>query len=533
MCRKRLGGFFESEIDLMTGSISQSLRNLAAVAMAAALVGSQISCMVGPNYVAPKPSIKGQFPAASSQSASTQPAATRPSILSSVAEPITEWWTTLDDPELNSLLIRAVDGNLNLRRAASRVRESRANLRQSGAQLLPSASGTASYVHLDSGKNAGIGGSSSGNSSSTTGTNSSSSNSSSGLVADVFAAGFDANWELDIFGGQRRQIEAAGADLSASVEDRRDVLVSLLAEVAHDYLELRGLQERLRIAQQNLKLQEDTLDLTRSLRHAGFNSELDVSRAQTQVAQTRSLIVPLRTQSVQVRHALATLLGDEPDALATELEAAAAVPTVPPVVTIGMPSDLLRRRPDIRRAERQIAAANARVGAAIADFYPKFSLTGAFGLDSNRFKSLFEAESRYFAIYPSVSWKLLDFGQTRDKVDMQREEYKQAVLTYQDTILTALREVEDAQVAYMDEQDHHAALADAVDSAQTSVVIARDRYKQGLTDFLQVLDAQRQLLSTEDDLAQSDQAIATNLVALYKALGGGWEIDAMRAATAK
>jgi multidrug efflux system outer membrane protein len=352
-------------------------------------------------------------------------------------------------------------------------------------------------------------------------------------VTAIFAGGFDATWELDVFGGQRRQIEAARADLSATVEDRHDMMVSLLAEVAHDYLELRGLQGRLRIAHENLQLQQDSLDLTRSLRKAGFSSELDVSREMTQVAQTKSVIVPLRTQVVQERHALATLLGNEPDALSMELEATAPVPAVPPVVTIGMPSDLLRRRPDIRRAERQVAAANARVGAAIAEFYPKFSLTGAFGLDSSRFQSLFETASRYFVLYPSVSWKLLDFGRTREQVEMQREEYKQSMLKYQQTLLTALKEVEDAQVAYMDEQDHHAALVDAVTSARDSVTIARDRYKQGLTDFLQVLDAQRDLLVNEDNLAQSDQAISTNLVALYKALGGGWEVEAMRQATQK
>jgi multidrug efflux system outer membrane protein len=495
--------------------------------IAAILSASLIGCTVGPNYKAPDPSIKTDF-AAPSPMASTQPATTRPSEMSTVAQPIAEWWTTLNDQELNSLLLRAADGNLNLQQAASRVRESRANLHENGAELLPTVSGTGSYIHLDPGKNVGLGSSSNNSSSSSTVTSNTNNNSSSSFKSDVFAAGFDANWELDVFGGQRRQIEAAGADLAASVEDRRDMMVSLLAEVAHDYLELRGLQERLHIAQENLKLQQDSLDLTRSLRHAGFNSELDVSREETQVAQTRSQIVPLHTQIVQEQHALATLLGAEPDALTIELDQTASVPTVPPVVTIGMPSDLLRRRPDIRRSERQIAAANARVGAAIADFYPKFSLTGAFGLDASRFQSLFETASRYFIVYPSISWKLFDFGRTQDKVEMQREEYKQAMLTYQNTLLTALQEVEDAQVAYVDEQDHHAALSDAVSSARNSVAIARDQYKQGLTDFLQVLDAQGQLLTTEDALAQSDQAIATNLVALYKALGGGWEIESIR-----
>jgi NodT family efflux transporter outer membrane factor (OMF) lipoprotein len=494
---------------------------------AAALAG----CEVGPNYTAPHPAIHTDFTAATqpvtSGPAATQPA-TRPSSLSTAAQPIVEWWTTLDDSELNSLLGRAIDGNLTLQQAASRVRESRANLRSSGAKLYPNVSGTASYVDADFGRNVGVGGSSS-NSNSGSGS-SNSQQGTSDFKANVFATGFDATWELDVFGGQRRLIEAADADLAATIEDRHAYLVSILAEVAFDYLELRGLQDRLRIAQENLALQQDTLALTRSLRHAGFNSELDVSRALTLVAQTRSQIAPLRTQIAQMEHALATLLGAEPDALAAELEPAAPVPPVPPLVSIGMPSDLLRRRPDIRRAERQLAAANARVGAAISNFYPKFSLTGAFGLDSTRFQHLFDAASRYFVIYPSVSWNLLDFGRTREQVEMQREEYKQAMLAYQQSLLTALREVEDAQVAYLNEQDRRAALVDAVNSARDSVGIARDQYKQGLSDFLQVLDAQRQLLSSEDELAQSNQTIAANLVALYKSLGGGWEVEAMRQA---
>ncbi len=308
---------------------------------------------------------------------------------------------------------------------------------------------------------------------------------------------------------------------------------SLLAEVARDYLDLRGLQRRLQIAKDNLALQQDTLDLTQSLRQSGFNTQLDVARAQTEVAQTKSQIVPLSTAAIQTEHAIAILLGESPDALAAELDPIAPVPVVPPAVSVGLPSDLLRRRPDLRRAERQLAAANARIGAAISDYYPKFSLTGAFGTDSNHFDSLFNANSRYFLIYPSVSWKLLDFGRTKANVDIARERYKQAWLGYQDSLLTALRETEDAIVAYEKEQEHRDALAEAVASAKDAVDISRDQYKQGLVDFLQVLDTQRQLLAAQDQLAQSDEAIATNLVALYKALGGGWEVEAAKQITAE
>lgn len=474
------------------------------------------SCTVGPNYSAPQTNVPSRYAEtsrAASESADTQPsthptASTRPGTVSTDQQPVAQWWTTLKEPELDRLIERAVAGNLTLQQAASRVRESRAELRKAGAQELPTVDGAAAYAHVDAGKNVTLG------------------KGAPALVTDIWQLGFDAKWEIDLFGGQRRMIEAASADFQASVEQSRDATVSLTAEVARDYLQLRGLQERLRIARENLALQRDTLELTLSLRRAGFSSELDLSRQHTLVSQTLAQIVPLMTQTRQQEHALAILLGREPGALVDELDPAAPLPAIPAVVAIGLPADLLRRRPDIRRAERQIAAANARVGAAISSYYPKFSLTGDFGLDSNQFKSLFDLESRYFIIYPSIDWRLFDFGQTARQVEIQKEQHRQALLGYENTLLTALREIEDALVAYADEQDHRAALADAVASARESVDIARDQYKQGIIDFLQVLDAQRQLLSAQDELALSQQAVSTNLVALYKSLGGGWEIKA-------
>jgi multidrug efflux system outer membrane protein len=479
--------------------------------VSAAALAVLTSCSVGPDYVAPSPTTQAGY-------ANVGPS-TRPSTVTVEAEPAAQWWTTLRDPELDRLVSRAVAGNLGLQEAGARLLESRAALRIEGAKELPSLSSSDQFARIDSGRNVGIGNLGGAGKSAA----------SPAIITNVWAAGFDANWEIDLFGGQRREIEAAQADYQAGVEDRRDVLVSLTAEVARDYLQLRGLQERLRIARDNLGLEQDTLGLTQSLRRAGFNSQLDVSRAQTQVAQTRAAIVPLTTMLSQQEHAIATLLGDPPNDLSAELDRAGPVPAVPTLVSVGLPSDLLRRRPDLRRAERQIAAANARIGAAIADFYPKFSFTGDFGLDSVQFKHLFDWGSRYFILDPGLSWKLFDFGRTAAAVDQEKARHQQMLLAYQDAILTALREVEDALVAYANEQDHRAALADAVASAQESVAISRDQYKNGVIDFLQVLDAQRQLLSAQDELAQSDQAIATNLVALYKALGGGWEADADRA----
>jgi len=471
--------------------------------VAVGLVLLQTSCTVGPDYTAPKTPVRSAY--------ANAVVTTRPSTVSSEAEPAIEWWTTLRDSELDSLVRRAAGGNLDLQSAAARLLESRAELRIAGAKELPTLSTSAAFARINSGKGVGLPGGSSGQ--------------SSAIDTNVWSAGFDASWEIDLFGGQRRLIEAASADYQASVEYRRDILVSLTAEVARDYLQLRGLQERVQIARDNLALQQDTLDLTLSLRKAGFNSQLDVSRARTQVAQTRATLSPLTTAVIQQEHAIATLLGLDPNALSAELDEVKPLPAVPALVSVGMPTDLLRRRPDIRRAERQIAAANARVGAAVADFYPRFSLTGDFGLDASKFNHLFDWENRYFILYPSIDWRVFDFGRTAAEVAQEKAVRQETLLAYQSAVLSALRDVEDALVAYANEQDHHAALTEAVASAQDSVAISKDQYKQGIIDFLQLLDAQRQLLSVQDDLAQSDQAIATNLVALYKSLGGGWEAE--------
>ena len=484
---------------------------LANTLLTAAALAVLTSCSVGPDYAPPAPAVPPAY-------ANGGPS-TRPSTVTVEAGPAGQWWSTLRDPELDKLVARAGTGNLTVARAGERLTQSRSALRIAGADALPKVTADPQFARLNSGQGVGLGNLAGGGDNAP----------SSSINTNVWTAGLDATWEIDVFGGQRRRIEAAKADYQAGVEDRRDALVSVTAEVARDYLQLRGSQARVQLARDNLKLQQDTLGLTQSLRRAGFNSQLDVSRAQTQVAQTRAAIVPLTTMASQQEHAIATLLGMFPGDLQGELDRPGPVPVVPTLVSIGMPADLLRRRPDVRRAERQIAAANARIGAAVADFYPKFSFTGDFGLDATKFNPLFNQSSRFFIIDPSISWRLFDFGRTAANVDQEKARTRDAILAYQDAVLTALREVEDALVAYANEQDHRAALADAVASARDSVAISTDQYKNGVIDFLQVLDAQRQLLSAQDELAQSDQTIATNLVALYKALGGGWEDEADRA----
>jgi NodT family efflux transporter outer membrane factor (OMF) lipoprotein len=464
------------------------------------------SCAVGPNYTKPNVEVPTAF-------AGNAPS-TRPSETAGNVQPVMQWWTTLGDAELNKLVDATVAGNLDMQIAAQRLLQSSAQVQIQNAGLLPTVNGIGGYYHINNGKTSVIGNVFSGGAA----------GARHDSESDLWLRGLSAKLPLDVFGGQRRLIEEAAADQQAAIENSHDVMVTVVAEVAQDYLQLRGLQKRLAIANDNLKVQEDTLELTRSLRKSGFNSELDVSRQETQVSQTRAQIAPLKTGITQTEDAIATLMGRSPESLRSELDLPAPIPPAPGLVATGVPSDLLRRRPDIRRAEQDVRSANAQVGVAIADYFPKFSLTGDFGFDSSNFKEWFDWESRYFIINPGISWRVLDFGATQGKINEAEAAKTQALLTYQNTVLTALREVEDALAAYANEQDHREALAQAVTSAKESVEISHEQYKQGLIDFLQVLDTQRQMLLAEDELAQSEAAISSDLVQLYRALGGGWDV---------
>jgi NodT family efflux transporter outer membrane factor (OMF) lipoprotein len=448
--------------------------------------------------------------------ASTATAATQPSA------DLARWWTTFDDPALDALVERAVAANLDLRLATARLREARALRGVTGADLFPDVNVAGSYTRSRSSENAfdfegagGGGGQSPGFGNFAL----------PGEERDLYQAGFDANWEVDVFGGVRRSIEAADADIAAANEGRRDALVTLLAEVARNYVEVRGFQRRLGIARANLKTQQDTLELTNARFKAQLISELDVTRADAQVATTASQIPSLEAQRNQAAHRLAVLLGQEPGALLDELFAptSPAIPSGPPEVPPGLPSDLLRRRPDIRRAERELAAATARVGVATADLFPRFSLTGSLGLQSEEFDDLASMDSRFFSIGPSASWPVFDAGRIRSNIEVQNARQEQALVRYEQSVLTALEDVENALVGYGKERQRRASLQRAVDANRRSVEMATQLYDRGLTDFLDVLDAQRALFLSEDALVQSDRTISTNLVALYKALGGGWE----------
>jgi multidrug efflux system outer membrane protein len=340
---------------------------------------------------------------------------------------------------------------------------------------------------------------------------------------NLFQWGFDATWELDVFGGTRRAVEAADADLGAAVESRRDVLVTLISEVALNYVELRGAQRRLRIARENIAAQRDTVELTEQRYRAGFIGELDVAQATAQLATTESQVPLLETAARQAIYQLSVLVGEPPGALLAELEPENPLPVAPPPVPLGMPSDLLRRRPDIRVAERQLAAATARIGQATADLFPKFDLTGSIGPQASDIRHILDAKSLAWSVGPGVSWPIFDGGRIRANIAVQDARTQQALATFQKTVLTALQDVENALIAYGNERERYAALTSAEEANSRAVELSNDLYVRGLGAFLNVLDSQRALYASQDALVQSEITAITDLISLYKALGGGWD----------
>jgi multidrug efflux system outer membrane protein len=429
--------------------------------------------------------------------------------------PVGNWWATLNDDELTSLIDRAVRANLDLKIASSRILEARAARRVTRADLLPSVTSSDSIQHVRGGLTQGL-----------FNTNAGPSGRSSLLSpfeSSVYQFGFDASWEIDFFGGRRRALEAATADVAAIGEERRDTLVSLLAEVARNYSELRGFQKRLDIVRQNIDLQQDSLDLTKVRADAGLGTQFDVERQSAQLDSTRALVLQLEAVEIQTIHRLGVLLGEEPGTLLTELTNAKPLPTVPPAVPAGLPGDLLKRRPDIREAGARVAAETARVGVARADLFPKILLTGAAGRQGTEPSALTIGAGNFFAVGPAITLPIFTAGKIRGNIEAQKQRLEQAVTQYQSTVLKSLEETENALVAYGHEKDRQEKLFAAVEASRQATMLANELYTRGLSDFLSVLDAQRQQLASEDDLAQSDTAVITNLVALYKALGGGWE----------
>jgi outer membrane protein, multidrug efflux system len=329
-----------------------------------------------------------------------------------------------------------------------------------------------------------------------------------------------------VFGRIRNEVKAATIDFRAAEEDRRDVLVILLGDLATTYADLRGFQLRLQIAKRNIQSQTDTVALTQARAKAGLATDLDVERAIAQQETTSAVVPSLQAAIASSIYRLCVLLGAEPGALRTELEASAPVPPVPPEVPVGLPSDLLKRRPDVRRAEVEIAAAAARVKGAKAEYFPRFTLLGTAGRQATQLHDLSLSLGNFFSVGPAITLPIFTGGRIRSNIALQNARFTQAQLRYRSAVLEALQETEDALANYSFEQGRRDHLQEAVARNQTAVQLSRERYRSGLADFLTVLDSERQLYNSEDLLAQSQIAVTTNLIALYRALGGGWELAA-------
>jgi NodT family efflux transporter outer membrane factor (OMF) lipoprotein len=475
-----------------------------------------VGCEVGPNYKAPQTRLPAQY----AFRAATQPATTQPVAVQAPPIRLAEWWRSFNDPILNDLINHAVQANLDLKIATARLIQARAQYGITYAGLFPTVDvdGTATRqrVSLNGPDFIDV---------PTTVTNSAGKQVPVHFnnTYDLFQAGFDATWELDIFGGQKRAVESAKADIESSWESRNDVLVSLLAETARNYIEYRAFQRRLDLTQQDIRSEEESVTVTRQRFRAGLTNDLDVARAEAEVTTTTAQLPDLTRQMDASLQTLAVTLGTDAQSLETELGPVRPIPVAPPNVPVGLPSDLLRRRPDVRAAERQIASATAQIGVATAELFPQFTLTGSLGLQSDHFKSIGNFNSRYWSIGPSVSWPLFDAGKIRSNIALQKAITAEKWANYQKTVLQALSDVETALESYTNERDRRVQLAKSVQALQRALDLANQLYKQGVGEFLDVLDAERSLFTAEDLLAQSDQAVSADLVSLYKALGGGWD----------
>ncbi len=456
---------------------------------------------VGPDYEPPKMPIPRQW-AETTANTGSQP---------------DKWWRTFNDPVLDKLIGDAVASNLDLRLALERIKDARA---------LRSATIAAGLPSLDAKSNVSRRFNNTTSPASQTGTSSVGGGFGIGnQLINIFQMGFDAQWELDFFGGVRRAIEAADATIEVEVENSRDVRVTLLGEVARNYIELRANQQLAAITRENLQAQQETQELTQIRQQTGLASMLEVTQAQAQAATTEAQLPNYETLAKQAMHALSVLLGKEPGALSALLERQGVVPTASQTIT-NLPSELLQRRPDIRRAERQLAVANASVGVATAELYPKINLAAFIGLQNTTITD-FTPLGKSWSAAGSLTMPIFNWGKLNANIESKKVQYEQTFLSYQSTVLSAFKEVEDALIAYSKEQERRTALAKAVAANQLAVQLANERYQKGLTAFLDVLSSQTALYQAQSSLISSESRLSSNLIALYKSLGGGWETEAI------
>lgn len=484
------------------------MRSLNRSIVIVALALTPLGCAVGPNFKKPEAQVPAGWSAASASSATNSDPAT-----------VVKWWTTFQEPTLSSLIERSTQSNLDLRAAVLRITEARAQKDVANAAFFPTVSANASFTRQRL--------------SDTTTTGAVFTNFGDvqipGMPAinfpnpyNQFQVGASASWEPDLFGRVRRSVEAANADLQASVEDQHAVLVSLCADVARNYVELRGAQLRMEVTSRSLATQKELYDLTKQRQAVGLTTDLDVANAGAQVDSTQALVPQIERDVTQDINQLSLLMGRAPDSLRAELESARPVPQVPPLLPIGLPADLARRRPDIRQSEAKLHAATARIGVAVGDLFPRLTLTASGGTQSQSASDLLKWASRFGSIGPTFEVPIFD-GSRWATVRLQNVRAQEAALDYERTVLAALHEVENALAAYKSDRDRGVALASAVAQSRDALELARARYSSGVANFIDVLDAERSLQQNELALATNTTAISTDLVAIYRALGGGWE----------
>lgn len=446
------------------------------------------ACSVGPDFQRPHSELPARW------SFSKSPAS-RPANPTDLAR----WWCRFHDDKLNALVEEAVSSNLDVLQATARLTQARAQCQSTASSFWPWLDASANEMESHTGG----------------------SKPSSGHLRS-YHGGINTAWELDVFGGNRRNFESAAARASAASADVDATRLSMAAEVAQTYCQLRSTQDQLSVARRNLATQQKSAQITQERRGAGFASNLDMASADALVANTKAAIPRLETAARQYSHALAVLLGRPPGDLLSMLDSVRPVPTASCAVPTGLPSDLLRRRPDIRRAEANAHAATAKIGVAVADLFPKFALNGSINQQSAKLSDWLSPAARVSSFGPSFNWALFQGGNIQANIRMQKSLRDESILAYRKTVLVALQEVEDSMVACSNDRTRHDALAEAVRANQRAVELSLELYTAGQIDFLNVLNAQRSLLVSESEFSQSNLAMATDVISLYKALGGGW-----------
>ncbi|HET7289495.1 MAG TPA: efflux transporter outer membrane subunit [Thermodesulfobacteriota bacterium] len=466
------------------------MRFISAILLTTILLASA-GCTVGPDYKTPQTDLPESFQDSGAKDFSTDSIEI-------------EWWSGFSDPVLDKLIQDALAGSYDIQIATARILEARALRTETEFQLAPIVPFNASYTKQQVGESTVFPGVK--------------------READLYEAGFDAVWELDFFGRIRRTIEADTAEVQSREAQRRDVIVSLLAEVARNYFELRGAQNQLDVARRNAANQQNTLDLTITLLEGGRGTELDTSRARAQLNNTLAIIPPLEARVRTTIYRLGVLTGRQPDAYLEELLVPKPFPKVPDVIRIGTPVGLLERRPDIRVAERNLAGFTASIGIATAELFPQITLLGSISLQADTFSGVFESGAGAFSIGPNIFWPAFDLGRVYQRVKQADARTQAAFAEYQLTVLQAIEDVDSSLVEHNQQIVRYKYLAEAAVDSEKAMKLARMRYDFGVASFLDVLDAERTLLQAQTQLAASETDLHTSLVAVYKSLGGGWEI---------